>query len=180
MQQDSPAQESPPPEKPDFVDADFGNDWLTNMHEIALPDPVPMLPQSWGWWMPVMAVLLLLLWKLWCFYRIWRFNAYRRAALRELDALPDAASGYASLPAILKRVALHSFGRPAVAGLSGAAWTAFLNAVWAGGSFDDSDAELLRHLAVTPAGGPVPSAIEPLLEKCRAWIRQHAAKEGPW
>lgn len=180
MQQDAPGQKSPPPEKPDFVDADFGNDWLIRLHEITVPEPVSMLPQSWGWWMPVLAVLLLLLWKLWCLYRMWRFNAYRRAALRELDALPLDAHGYAPLPAILKRVALHSFGRPAVAGLTGADWTAFLNRTWAGGHFDSGDLDLLHQLAVMPSGYTGSKGIAPLLQKCRGWIRQHTANEGPW
>ena len=59
------------------------------LHDIVEPVAVSWLPQTGGW-----AVLALLLtaavgWWAWARYRAWQAAAYRRAALVELEEIPD-------------------------------------------------------------------------------------------
>jgi hypothetical protein len=60
---------------------------LDLMHGLVMPEPVPWLPQTPGWWIVLgwlLAVLLLAVWQL---VRRRRRNRYRRDALAELDAI---------------------------------------------------------------------------------------------
>ena len=52
---------------------------------MADPDPVMMLPQTVGWWVVAFGLLGLGLRACWKFFAHHRANAYRKAALDELD-----------------------------------------------------------------------------------------------
>ena len=70
--------------------------------------------------MAVLAVaVILVLWRAW---RSWRANAYRRAALRELQQ----ATTTTDVARILKRTALAANPRTDIAALSGSAWSQWL------------------------------------------------------
>jgi hypothetical protein len=95
---------------------------LDRLHDILLPPEVSWWPQAPGWYL-VGGILLLLMLRL--VHRIWnhrRANAYRRAALRELASVNDAA-GIAEL---LRRTALATSPRSLIAAKTGAAWLDWL------------------------------------------------------
>lgn len=109
---------------------------LAQLADVVLPPPVPWTPQTLGW--QVVGVLLLLLalvlaWR--AVRRYWR-NRYRREALAELKRLEvqlDStgetqvrAAVLAALAALIKRCALAAWPREQVAGLSGARWADFV------------------------------------------------------
>lgn len=108
---------------------------LRSLHDIAVPEPVSWVPQTWGWGvlaaaMAVMLVLLCLRWTL-----RYRANAYRREALLLLTAiegrlrLPESRQeGVRELGELLKRTALAAWSREEVASLSTADWVRFLDA----------------------------------------------------
>ena len=72
---------------------------LDNLRDIVVPPSVPWWPPAPGWWV-VFALLTLAIavfaWRRW---RAWHANAYRREALRELQAATSAAE----VAEILKR-----------------------------------------------------------------------------
>ncbi|MDW4497361.1 DUF4381 domain-containing protein [Sulfitobacter sp. D35] len=129
------------------------------------PAPVSMMPQTWGW---VALALLLLALVGYGLYRLAahrRANAYRRAALRALEAAGDDAEAVA---AILRRTALSAFPRHDVAGLSGADWLAFLDRTLPSGDFSTGPGR-----AVTSApysGAPAPDGLGAAVAD---WIRHH-------
>ncbi|PQJ97139.1 DUF4381 domain-containing protein [Chromatium okenii] len=147
-----------------------------NLRDWHLPDPVSWWPPAPGWWLLGGIVLLTLL----LFYlgwRWWRNRASTRAALRQLAALQTilAADGDVRQFAIgvsqlLRRLALTRFPPFEVAGLTGTAWLAFLDATGGNGGFTGSAA---GHLLIEAAyrtdatGDP-----EPLRQLAAAWIRQ--------
>ena len=106
---------------------------LESLKDIAVPQPVSWMPQTWGW--ALAAALLLVVFMLLALraLRGYRANAYRRQALVELNGIErrvldpqtrhDAVGDLAEL---LKRVALVAWKREEVATLSGAAWIDFL------------------------------------------------------
>ena len=106
---------------------------LEKLADIAMPAPMPYLPQTWGWAALAMIVMAIIGWLAWRAIRRHRANRYRREALAELNALerqlgensrrPEALAGMAAL---LKRVALAAWPRPEVAALSGPAWAEFV------------------------------------------------------
>jgi hypothetical protein len=150
-------------------------DLLDELRDIAEPSPVSMLPATWAW--AVLAALLLALAAAgaaaWLRHR--RANAYRRAALAELDALAPALEGgdpgaLAALARLLRRTALAAFPRAEVATLTGDAWIGFLDRT--GGSFA-AHAEALTSGPFAPAP-PALDAPE-LVGAARAWIARHHA-----
>ena len=96
---------------------------LDNMQDLAVPPPVPWWPPAIGWWI-VFALLsigaLILLAVLW---RRWRADAYRRAALLELENARTATD----VAEVLKRTAMCVCPRSTVASLSGTRWLEWLS-----------------------------------------------------
>lgn len=95
---------------------------LANLRELAVPPPVSWWPLAIGWWIVLGAIAVATTVVLHRAWRAWRANAYRRAALRELDS----ATNVSEIAAILKRVALAAYPRTDVAALSGIAWADWL------------------------------------------------------
>jgi len=95
---------------------------LQNLRDIAEPAPVPWWPPAVGWWILFAVGAAFAMWLAIGMWQRWRANAYRRAALRELQS----ATGSVEIAEILKRVALCAFPRTDVASLSGNAWSDWL------------------------------------------------------
>ncbi|NEI96430.1 DUF4381 domain-containing protein [Rhizobium ruizarguesonis] len=107
---------------------------LRSLHEIATPEPVSWLPQTWGWAVLAGAlfVMLILAGIRWILH--YRANAYRREALSLLPGIAEQLSNPATRPngirnlgEVLKRTALAGWSRQEVACLSGDAWVRFLD-----------------------------------------------------
>src|ERR1700744_6324336 len=68
---------------------------LTGLQELALPDPVPYVPQTPGWIAVAVLFVVLLAYVGWRLARRYRAQRYRRAALREVASI-EARLGDAS------------------------------------------------------------------------------------
>ncbi|NWE77678.1 DUF4381 domain-containing protein [Pseudomonas yamanorum] len=144
---------------------------IEQLKELGLPAPVSYWPQTWGWWvlLGVLAIVLLALGiRAWLH---WRRNAYRREALAHLDAIEDLRE----LPALLKRVALSMPLAPEehqrVPTLSGTAWQAFLLR-HARTPLPEDFSRQLASLAYGPADMSSAQR-EQLLAQCKAWVEHH-------
>lgn len=96
---------------------------LSDLRDIALPEPPPLWPPAPGALLLMGFLLLLVLGGAYLFYNRWKRNEYRRAGLSLLE---DAVTLH-DVAVILKRVALAAFGREKVASLHGDEWLAFLH-----------------------------------------------------
>lgn len=69
---------------------------LKDLIEIALPDAVSWWPQTLGW--QILGVLVLVFLLLWAFYRyrLYRFNRYRREALKAIATIEQSCGQSAS------------------------------------------------------------------------------------
>jgi len=148
---------------------------LALMHDLVLPEPVPWLPQTPGWWIVLgwlVAVLLLAAWQV---VKRRRRNRYRRDALAELDAIAalqdiDPAESAQRIAAVLKRTALVAYPRRDVAGLYGTAWARFLTESAGNDRQVAEAADDLAAAAYRPGADP-----KVLSGPARRWIRQHRA-----
>lgn len=142
---------------------------LSRLADIAVPPPIPWWPPAPGWWMVLAAVLIGCAILILAAIRRWRRNAYRRAALAELERLGSPADdGRAvAISAILKRTALVAYPRETVAPLTGAAWLAFLDRTGGMGAFAKAGA-----LASAPSQAPK-SGSAALLAAARRWVKHH-------
>lgn len=132
------------------------------------PQPVSMVPQTWGW------VVLLVLALLICAFLVRRIlirrraNAYRREAL---DLLRAAKGDPARVAEILRRTALVAYPREVVAGLKGEAWLRFLDRQIGQSGFEQGPGRVVAAAPYvrTDAG----AGLSQLAEN---WIRHHSVK----
>ena len=131
------------------------------MHDLIVPPAVSFMPATPAWFVLFALLALLASWAGWRVWRRWRRNAYRRAALRELETASPA-----DIAMILKRAALAGWPRAEVASLSGAGWAAFLRRTAPRARLDEAASRGLADLAYGPAvAGARPAAAR--------WIRYH-------
>ncbi len=150
---------------------------MKGLADIHLPPPVPAFPWAPGWWALLGAALLLAAALLCLWQRRRRRRAYRRAALAELQdiaQLEDRQQLAQALNQLLRRVALHSYPRSDIAGLSGRRWQAFLSDPQRGAAFSEDVAETLQAAAYNPQS-PLPDRAR-LLAQAERWIRQHRSQ----
>ena len=152
----------------------MGPDALENLHEIPLPEPVSYAPETIGWYLLAALLGALALWAAARWFRSWRVNRYRRAALKELAAM-ERAGEFAELPVLLKRTALSFAPREQVAGLSGERWLEFLDRRRGTDTFTRGAGRLLPRLAygVEPLSA---AETRELAGAVRDWIRGHDAR----
>ena len=154
---------------------------LEGLAEIRLPEPVSYTPQTSGWWIFGVIVVLVLIGVA---FRAWRWrqrDAYRRRALRRLDELEARAEdptrraeALAEIPVLVKRAALDAWPRERVSDLSGRAWLAFLDDTYGGDGFTNGPGHHLPALAYAEPDVGAEDA-EGLFETVRSWILEHRA-----
>ena len=147
-------------------------DLIDRLAEPPEPSPISMAPQTAGWTVVAVLLALVLVWLAWRGMQRWRANAYRRAALAELDAAGDDPAAIAD---ILRRTALAAWRRERVASLSGADWLRFLDATGGGGGFVDGPGAALATAPYrSDAAAPAPG----LAVLAARWVRRHRAETG--
>jgi hypothetical protein len=147
-------------------------DLLDRLAEPLEPAPVSMVPQTAGWTVLAVLLALFLAWFAWRWVKRWRANAYRRAALAELDAAGDDPATVAD---ILRRTALAAWPRDRVASLSGADWLRFLDATGGGGGFLDGPGAALASAPYRPGAAAPASGLGALAAR---WVRRHRVERG--
>lgn len=138
---------------------------LENLRDIAVPPPVPWWPPAPGWWVAIAILtgaLVALAYRGW---RSWQANAYRRAALGELQS----ATTVSQIAEILKRTALVAFPRIDTAALSGAAWCEWLGQTGAAPVHDSVALALTRGVFDTVE----PPNVEDVSAFASDWIQHH-------
>lgn len=145
---------------------------LSNLRDIVLPPPVPYWPPAPGWLILGAALLACLLTLAARLAAAWRRNAYRRAALRELDAIGSAEDPESAqrISTVLKRAALVAFPREEVARLTGEAWRAFLDRTGGTNAFVAGPARRLTEISLGAAAGADGPAIA---AAAKNWISRH-------
>jgi hypothetical protein len=133
---------------------DFGNKEIAGLKEISLPDPIPYLPQTIGWYILFAVVLILALWLCYRGYHSWIANRYRALALRQLDDIeqqlrqPDTRmNALTAIPVLIKQTALKCYRRAEIAQMSGREWLAFLDKSYGGKEFTDGPGVLLPGIS---------------------------------
>ncbi|MBO9445001.1 DUF4381 domain-containing protein [Ruegeria sp. R14_0] len=140
-------------------------DLLDMLEPAPAPDPVSMVPQTWGWVVLAAIIVGLIAFVIHAFLRHRRVNAYRREALTELATAKDNP---AKIAEILRRAALVAFPRDKVAGLHGDVWINFLNETFDQKRFSGTEADALTSAPYTT----IPANPE-LTKLAQQWIKSH-------
>lgn len=152
-------------------------DPLAGLHPLRQPELIGWWPPAPGWWLLSCLVIIVAAVLVYLLRKRRAKNAYRRRALRQLQALhaqyqadADAGNYLSRINALLKSVALLAYPRATVAAQHGAAWRTFLNrslppAAQLQSDFDD--ALYQRH-------GPEIDVAQ-VYRAAEHWIRKHRA-----
>lgn len=148
---------------------------LDLMHDLVRPEPIAWTPQTVGWvvvgvWLLVIVTLLA-----WHRIQVWRRNRYRREALAELREIqsqqdPDPQAMASQVATLLKRTALAAYSREQVAGLYGAEWATFLRESSANDKLVGENADALGNAAYRQDANGAD-----LIRPARRWIQVHRA-----
>ncbi len=166
-----------------MFDSDFGNPQVQGIKEIILPEPVSYTPKTVGWWILFGVVGLLIAWWVWRRYVTWHRNRYRREALMELAEIeqqlnqkPERIYALTAMSALVKRTAIHAFGRSSVAELSGKVWLEFLDKTGTTNDFSLGPGRLLPEFAYVKhetLNDMSKENIEQVLALVKDWIIRH-------
>lgn len=161
---------------------------LDGLHDIVVPEAVNWMPQTAGWYLVGVVILMILARGLFAIYRRHQANRYRRLALDRLATIESrvatadpATRGRAlgDIPVLLKRTALSAGSRRDLASLTGDAWLQYLDDAYGGTGFREGPGRLLPTLAYASAEArrDLPNAeVSGLIELTRTWIRRHRAR----
>ena len=148
-------------------------DPLSQLRDIHLPEPVSWWPPAPGWWIMAFftaAALVALLYFLRSRIRKKRYRKVALAMLSQLDTRKNGTIVLDEISAILRRVAIHSFGREKVAALAGDAWLAFLDKTGRTTNFSKGSGQVLGSDKYRPS---VVTDIEQVQLIAKKWIREH-------
>lgn len=150
-------------------------DPLAQLRDIHLAEPISWWPPAPGWWLAAGVALAVAVGLVSFLRRRALANRYRKVALNTLSLL--AGHDMKPVPivldeisAILRRVAIQSYGRQRVAPLAGDAWLAFLDQTGNTSEFSGGAARILGLERYRPA---VEADIEQVLLIVKKWIREH-------
>lgn len=139
---------------------------LDRLHDIVVPAPVPWWPVAPGWYFVIVLALFAISWWLLRQWQAWQANAYRRAALRQLQS----AHSTAEISELLRRTALCRAPRSTIARLYGRPWTDWL-AEHSPRPMSDAVREQLNVGVYGRTSGPIEG--DRLQAFAADWIRYH-------
>ncbi len=155
----------------------FGSNRMWGLKEIALPEPVSWWPQTVGWYVLGVILLILFIWYGWRKLQKYQRNFYRREGLRKLDTFTNNPASIVELPFLLRGSALQAAPRVDVASLRGNEWIAWLNESAGSNLFEEYDAGLLDELvfAAFDKQSLDDKLSRHLIEASKIWMRSHSA-----
>lgn len=158
--------------------SEFGNQWLSNAHEIILPDTLSWFPQAPAWAWLGMLVLMIALCCVWNGWLTYRSRHYQRQALQYCEqwlssnqtASPAVLVRY---PELLKQVAHCVWPRDDLVPLSTHDWQRF----WQNTSLLVPPAQLstLAYRSESQLKALTADECQQLWAWCRDWIEHHRA-----
>ncbi|MHC2068215.1 DUF4381 domain-containing protein [Bremerella sp. T1] len=143
---------------------------LDNLHDIVMPPDVAWFPLAPGWYVLIVIVLVAIGWAMFRVYQKWQANAYRRAALQELQH----ADSIFAISEILRRTALVFTPRETMVDLIGNDW-----ADWLTQRTSQPMPTVVRQAFAEAMYQPNSAGtnIEPVRAYATAWIQQHQTAE---
>jgi hypothetical protein len=139
---------------------------LDRLHDLVLAPAVSWWPPAPGWYVVLAMALVLVFALVRRARKHWQADAYRRAALRELDSLEDATA----MAELLRRTALAIAPRHVIAEHTGPAW-----ADWLAKQCAEAMTDAVRSLLIAGVYAPRsrPADLEALRRYVRCWIERH-------
>ena len=143
------------------------------------PAPVEFTFETPGWYVVFTVLVLLTGFAFWKWLQFYRKNAYRRAALKNLETIKiqyaktNDSQCVNDVAVLLKLVAIHAYGREKVAPLYEESWLTFLESKSKNANFkkyQDTFNEVIYLNKEAPA-----QAVNELILETKKWISAHVS-----
>ena len=157
----------------------FGNYALKEFSEIVYPPDISWMPQTLGWKIIALGLLIFLSYYLSQKLRSYYHNRYRReglARLKNAQLNGNSQDLIRQLNHLLKLVAMTAYPRVEVASLSGQSWSAFLNKQCAEPVFTRQQEDILGTGSYRQIVLDEQSA-QDLIHASLAWISSHRSAQ---
>jgi predicted negative regulator of RcsB-dependent stress response len=149
-------------------------DPLDLLEDIIVPEPIGWWPLASSVWVTLFILLAVLVGLVWYFWQRHKKAAYRRYALSQMENFNQLSDSdlLNQLNALLKQVAITTYGRAQCGGLNHQAWLRFLHQK---ASFVEQPKALAKLEQRYQAQPPELSAQEreALIYFAKRWIREH-------
>jgi hypothetical protein len=158
--------------------APWGNYMVLDLVPTEVPQFVSFLPQTMIWGVLGVFLVFYVVKEVYCTWRIYQQNAYRREALSWLSNLPAYRNLreqpiYRQLPALLRRTALQAFERDQICALSNERWEHWLDQRCDKTSFAQQVPNQLQDLAYSPEPKIDAQQMQLLSRQISLWIQFH-------
>ncbi len=140
---------------------------LERLHDLVPPPGISWWPLAPGWYFVAVCILFFIGVTAFRGWKRWKANAYRRAALRELES----ASDITAVAEILRRTALMTAPRASIAGKSGNAWVDWLASV-----IPDPMPDEVRHQLTCGIYDRSEGDLMLVSQYADRWIRNHQSE----
>ncbi|MGD0958560.1 MAG: DUF4381 domain-containing protein [Methylomonas sp.] len=145
------------------------------LKDIHLPEAIGFWPPAPGWYMLAVLLPALAVLSIWAFKRARRKTVFKSAgqmllAIKQDNSL-DGLQTLTALSAWLRRVAISTAPRENVAGLSGAAWLAYLDSRLPDAPFSQGAGRCLAESQYRRAA-PEDIDLDALFTLCERWLIQ--------
>jgi len=149
------------------------NPLLTSFNEVSAPVDISWWPQTLGWQLLLLIVILVIVFRIYIMIRHYFRNAYRRGALQLLAQLSDELTDLQKLPQLIRKTSLYAFERESICLLTGEKWEHWLDAQCPGASFSVKHRGQLSLLAYAPEIQLTPQQLNVLKQQIAFWIKHH-------
>ncbi len=145
-----------------------------NLGPLQEPAAVPFTFDTIGW--PILAAVILVLIVTLTFFQIRKHirNRYRREALAELQKVTAGEMNLTHCMVLVKRTAIHAFGREKTGKLAGKEWFSFLDENAKNVAFLSVQTEV--EALIYKDEMPENTAKEKIIKNTKNWIATHAAR----
>lgn len=151
------------------------------LRDIHLPEAISWWPPAPGWWLLAVSLPLLTGVSIWLYRYLARKTAIKTAkkklaAIRQ-DAKLDDFGKLKEISILIRRVAVSIAPREKTAGLTGAAWLAYLDSSLKDRPFSDG---MGRHLSDAPYRKTPPDGLDimQLISLCEDWLKAQTKQKN--
>ncbi len=155
----------------------FGGEKMWGLQELNYPEPIAYWPQTWGWVVVGILVLILIAWLVYRRWLVWKKNEYRRQAMHCLEQIANGSLSIHALPKLLRATALQGYPRKQIVQLNGKDWVDWLNQSANASLYEQTDAAIFDSLAYCKVDSLNLSKQESqrLVSVSRQWVKVHHA-----
>ncbi|MBT8130570.1 MAG: DUF4381 domain-containing protein [Gammaproteobacteria bacterium] len=152
------------------------------LRDIHLPEPVSWWPPAPGWWLLLIAGIIIIAGLL-VFRRISNSRLLKRTVIAELNTVREAyhqnhdpVELVKSLSTLMRRASISFYPRGTAASLTGQDWLKYLDSTSTRKDFEHGNGRILATAPYLPANSRIDVDLEDLLSLCENWLNNQPFK----